>query len=137
MRASHLFSLILILTITFPTVLGHDEPKGASKCCMAAAGLLGIATASTTVVAAPAVLTLAGFTGTGVASSSLAAAWQSSLGAVVNSGGLFASLQSIAAAGFSASTFSGVGITVSAASLTTSSFCTTLEACNICSPLSP
>ena len=66
------------------------------------------------------VLGLFGFAAAGVSSGSLAALWQSTMAGVVVKGGLFALLQSIAAAGFS---FSGAAIVSGATGAAMCKFC--------------
>lgn len=65
-------------------------------------------------------LGLFGFAAVGVSSGSLAALWQSTMAGVVVKGGLFALLQSIAAAGFS---FSGAAIVSGATGAAMCKFC--------------
>ena len=62
-------------------------------------------------VAAPALLAALGFTGTGIAASSLAAAWQAKWGI----GALFAAIQSAGMAGFSVATYILLALTGGAA----------------------
>ena len=69
----------------------------------------GVATGVGAVVAAPLVLSAAGFTAGGVAAGSMAAAWQASIGNVA-AGSIFASLQSAGVLGLAASTKAAVGV---------------------------
>ena len=69
----------------------------------------GVVTGVGAVVAAPLVLSAAGFTAGGVAAGSMAAAWQASIGNVA-AGSIFASLQSAGVLGLAASTKAAVGV---------------------------
>ncbi|MBH2006684.1 MAG: interferon alpha-inducible IFI6/IFI27 family protein [Myxococcaceae bacterium] len=91
-----------------------------SRKCALAMGAAGIATGAFTVVALPAALSFVGFTAAGIAGGSLAAVWQATMGGVVSSGGIFALLQSISAAGLS---LSGTAVVTGSTGVAVAAFC--------------
>ncbi|KAH6924155.1 hypothetical protein HPB50_013076 [Hyalomma asiaticum] len=96
--------------------------------------LAGIGVGALAVVAAPVVLAAAGFTSSGVAAGSMAAAYQATLGGVIAKGSVFAALQSFGAAGLpamaqatTAVAGAGVGGSLAAAWIPVKIVCATLR----------
>jgi hypothetical protein len=93
----------------------YTVPRG----CLFAA-LVGAGVGVAGVVLAGPILAYFGFTAAGVSAGSLAAMWQSTMGGVIASGGLFAMLQSVAAAGFG---FAGAVTLTGATATAFAAFC--------------
>ena len=120
-------ALILCFALSFPASANDPETEPSaetnyilSRKCALAMGAAGIAAGAFTVVALPAALSFIGFTATGVAGSSLAAAWQATMGGVVSGGGVFALLQSISAAGLG---LSGTAVVSGSTGVAVAAFC--------------
>lgn len=111
------------LTLAAPAT--YTVPR---KCLWAAIIGAGIGVAGT-VLAGP-ILAALGFTSLGVSAGSLAAMWQSTMGGVIASGGLFATLQSIAMAGLG---FTGAVTLTGGTAAAFATFCKAVDsACGGC-----
>ncbi|XP_052272886.1 interferon alpha-inducible protein 27-like protein 2A isoform X2 [Dreissena polymorpha] len=114
MLASKRLAVLCILLCLFPKGVGGGWYCTAT--CISVVGVLGF-------LGGGVVLSLLGFTASGIAAGSWAASWMAGFGGAVPAGSLFATLQSMAAAGatkISLGAFGGL-----------SAFCASL-----CSPLS-
>lgn len=91
--------LFCVLFLTLPTNAG-----GGPVCWLSCMGVIG----GGTLALGYAILPLLGFTSTGIAAGSWAAGWMASFGGAVPAGSLFATLQSMGAAGVSWAKFGGI-----------------------------
>jgi hypothetical protein len=137
-----LYRFVLLLLLGLPLVTSTDEKKekkveetksfNISRCCALYALGGAVAGGAAFTFSIPAALGFLGFTAAGPAAGSAAAAWQATMGGTVVGGGLFATLQSIAAAGVGGVATVSMG---TATGVAMTQFCETLEEKGFCSPI--
>lgn len=122
------FRVLLVLVLgTFQLFAGEPEPIPSpqtdyvlSRRCAIAMATAGVSAGAFSVIALPYALSFVGFTAAGITGSSLAAAWQATMGGVIAGGSLFSILQAISVAGLG---WAGTAVISGSSAVAVAAFC--------------